>query len=233
MAFLSLRHYSTLTLLLHLQSPSKFHCILFLFILTWFSLEWMFNSWPWGEYLSSLILPEREWELNNMEGKRKVEIFTFAGKKVTVTYWDSPLVLYSPWTDNSCKSVNPHRMMFLPALWLGCFNQIPQHPYKKYIGDFQLQGSAWQLQILQKFLQVPLTQALAPTVPSACHVLTTVLQLELYCCSPPALHGFFWFSDAQISTSNPIAPSILVPGCPLSTQISKHLGFPLPLLLLS
>lgn len=123
----------------------------------------MFCGWPWGKYLFSLFLPGRGWELNNMGGRRKVEIFPFAGRKVTETYWGLPLVLYPPWTDNSCKFINLHKLKFLPALWLDCFKQILHHPHKKYIGDFKLQGSDWQWQILLQFLQVPLTQALAPT----------------------------------------------------------------------
>lgn len=90
--------------------------------------------------LRTLFLPGREWELNNVEGRRKVEMFPFAGRKVTLTYWDLPLVLFPPWTDNSCKSINLHKLLFLPALWLGCFKQIQHHSHKKYIGDFKLQG---------------------------------------------------------------------------------------------
>lgn len=119
--------------------------------------------------------------------------------------------------------------MFLPALWLGCFKQIPHHPHKKYIGDFQLQGSAWQWQTLLQFLKVPLTQALAPTVPSACHGLTTVLQLELYCCPPPAPPQMFSFSDAQISTSNPLPLLSLFHGVLSLLRSLSILVFPCPL----
>lgn len=87
------------------------------------------------------------------EKKKGGERFPLAGRKVTVTYWDLLLVLYPPLTDNSCKSINLHKQMFLPALCLGCFKQIPHHPYKRYIGDFKLQGSAWQWPILLQFLQ--------------------------------------------------------------------------------
>lgn len=87
------------------------------------------------------------------EKEKGRERFPLAGRKVTVTYWDLLLVLYPPLTDNSCKSINLHKQMFLPALCLGCFKQIPYHPYKRYIGDFKLQRSAWQWPILLQFLQ--------------------------------------------------------------------------------
>lgn len=169
----------------------------------------MFYGWPWGEYLFSLFLPGRAWELNNMGGRRKVEMFPFAGRKVTETYWGLPLVLYPPWTDNSCKSINLHKLKFLPALWLDCFKQILHHPHKKYIGDFKLQGSDWQWQILLQFLQVPLTQAFAPTC-SAClpwpdhNAAARAVFLSLIL---PSMDFFiFWCTDTNLKSHCPFFP---------------------------